>query len=89
MKHSVIESALSIFKLFRFVFWYGIAVAGVLYVLPMAASYLQDQYEALSSVARLLALVGFFVVIGIWQLLEIRSRMLVRNDSGSAKHLAN
>ena len=74
MKYAIVEAIHSVLKLLRFLFWYAIAVAGVLYVLPLAAIHLQEQYDALNSVARLLALVGLFLVIAIWQIREIYFR---------------
>jgi len=74
MKFAIVEAGHSVFKLLRFLFWYAVAVAGVLYMLPLAASHLQEQYDALNSVARLLALVGLFVVIAIWQIRDIYLR---------------
>ena len=74
MKFAIVEAIRSAFALCRFLFWYAVAVAGVLYVLPQAAIYLQEQYDALNSVARLLALVGLFLVVAIWQIRDIYSR---------------
>jgi type III secretory pathway component EscS len=81
MKYPIVEAFRSAFKLVRFLFWYAVAVAGVLYVLPMAAIHLQEQYDALNSVARLLALVGMLLVIAIWQIRDFYSRSCVKDQA--------
>ena len=63
MNNATVEGRKSLLKLFRFLLWYAIAVAAVLYLLPMAAQMLEDRYEAMSSAVRLLSVLGFFAAI--------------------------
>jgi hypothetical protein len=75
MRSARVESWKSLLKLLRFLFWYGIAVTAVLYLLPMAAVAVEDRYAAMSSTARLFCVIGFFVVIGAWQVMSMRDRV--------------
>ncbi|MCW8873138.1 MAG: hypothetical protein OQK01_11035 [Xanthomonadales bacterium] len=75
MRSARVESWKSLHKLLKFLFWYGIAVTAVLYLLPMAAVAVEDRYAAMSSTARLFSVIGFFVVIGAWQVMSMRDRM--------------
>ena len=74
MNNATVEGRKSLLKLFRFLLWYAIAVAAVLYLLPMAAQMLEDRYEAMSSAIRLLSVLGFFAAVGVWQLMSIGKR---------------
>lgn len=65
----------SLVKLFRFLFWYAAAVAVLFYLAPIAGLFLQGQYEAMSGVAKFAAVLGFFVVVGAWQILSQRDRL--------------
>jgi hypothetical protein len=75
MRSIWVESWKSLLKLFRFLFWYGIAVTAILYLLPMAAVAVEDRYAAMSSTVRLFSVFGFFVAIGAWQVMSMRDRM--------------
>ena len=74
MKHAMIDRWNSLLSLLRFLFWYGIAVAAILYLLPWAGQLAQHQYEAMSSTTRLLSVIGFFAAVGGWQLFATRFR---------------
>ena len=75
MKSRMINAKNSLFKLFRFLFWYSAAVAVLFYLLPMAGLFLEGQYEAMSSTAKFLSVIGFFAVIAAWQILAQRDRL--------------
>ena len=47
MKRALINGWNSFLKLFRFLAWYGIAVAAIFYLLPMAGVIVQEQYLSL------------------------------------------
>ena len=66
------ENHRSILRLARFLFWYGSAVAALLFVLPWAGEALQARYEGMSVTARLVSATGFFVLVGGWQIIVIR-----------------
>lgn len=66
----------SFLKLFKFLFWYGVAVAAMFLLLPVAGSFLQDQYEALNGTARMVAVAGFFLAVASWHLVSKRKRMM-------------
>ena len=75
MKFELKQAWFSFLKLFKFLFWYGVAVAAMFLLLPMAGSFVQEQYEALSGTARMVAVAGFFLVIASWHVLGKRKRM--------------
>lgn len=75
MRTARVEGWKSVLKLFRFLLWYGIAVAALLYLLPMAAVTVEEHYAAMSSTMRFFAVLGFFVVVGAWQVLSMRERI--------------
>jgi len=64
----------SLSKLLKFLSWYGLAVATLLYLLPLAAQFLESGYEALSSTARFFAVIGVFAVVATWHALATRDR---------------
>jgi len=70
MKRALKNGWNSFLKLFRFLAWYAIAVASMLYVLPLAGLFLEGQYEALSSAVKFLAVIGFVLVIVAWQVMS-------------------
>ena len=74
MRHSLIESWKSVLRLLRFLFWYGVAVAAIIYLLPMAAALVEDRYEAMSSALRFFSVLGFLAVVGAWQIISWRVR---------------
>jgi positive regulator of sigma E activity len=61
-------------KLVRFLFWYAVTVAFLFYLLPMAGLFLESWYDALSSTAKFLAVVGFFSVVAALQVISMRER---------------
>ena len=60
MKYRMVEAWKSFLKLFRFVIWYVIAVAAVLYALPVIGLFLEGKYDVLSSSVKLFTILGFF-----------------------------
>jgi hypothetical protein len=62
-------------KLLKFLAWYGIAVVTLFYLLPVAGLMIEVQYEALNSSAKFFAVIGFFMVLAIWQVISLRDRM--------------
>ncbi len=82
MSQGITEALRNLFKLFRFLFWYGAGVALLLYGLPAAAGYLQDGYESLNGSVKLLALAGFLAVVATWHVLGRRDRL--RAELGAA-----
>jgi hypothetical protein len=85
MSRELIESWRSVLRLFRFVFWYAIAVAGMFYLLPLVGALAESRYDELSGSAKLLSAIGFFGVIGAWQALGERKRMRKPMQSGSRR----
>jgi len=65
----------SLLKLLRFLAWYGIAVVTLFYLLPVAGLMIEVHYDALSSTARFFSIIGVFVVIAVWQVLDLRDRL--------------
>jgi drug/metabolite transporter (DMT)-like permease len=74
MKRALINGWNSFTRLFRFLFWYMIAVAAVFYILPMAGLFLESQYETLGSAAKILSVIGLFSVVAGWQVISMRDR---------------
>lgn len=74
MKSALKNGWNSFLKLFRFLLWYGIAVAAIFYLLPLAGLFLENQYEAMSNAARFFAVIGFFAVVAAWQIMGLRER---------------
>jgi 4-hydroxybenzoate polyprenyltransferase len=74
MKRQLLDSWKSLLQLLRFLFWYGIAVAALLFVLPAAGVLVEQHYEALSSTLKFFSVLGMFAVIGAWQVLGMRDR---------------
>ena len=64
----------SLAKLFRFLAWYGIVVAVLFYLLPVAGLFLEDRYDAMSSAAKIFSILGFFSVVVAWQVTAQRDR---------------
>jgi len=65
----------SLLKLLRFLAWYGIAVVTLFYLLPVAGLMVDVQYDALSSTAKFFSVIGFFIVLAIWQAMSLRDRL--------------
>lgn len=74
MKRRLLDGWNSLLRLLRFLFWYGLAIAALLYLLPAAGLLLEQHYEALSSTVKFFSVLGLFAVIGAWQILSIRDR---------------
>jgi hypothetical protein len=75
MKKALSNAWSSALKLFRFVFWYAAGVAGVFYLLPLIGVFVEGRYDAMTSSAKFLAVIGFFCVIGVWQIVSMKDRM--------------
>jgi hypothetical protein len=76
MKYEFKHAWYSLLRLFKFLFWYGAAVAAMFLLLPVAGAFLQEQYEALSGTARMAAVAGFFLVVAVWHLAGRRKEMM-------------
>ena len=74
MRRAIRDWFLSILRLIRFVFWYGVAVLGMFYLLPRVGAFLEGQYDSLSSTVKFAAVLGFFLVATIWHVVEVRKR---------------
>jgi hypothetical protein len=89
MKNGIIDAWKSFLKLLRFLVWYVIAVAAVIYVLPIAGLFLEDRYDAMTHSVKLFFIFGFFAVIAFWQLLTWKSRQKTSRErlssSGSSE----
>jgi hypothetical protein len=72
MSKTQIEGWKSVLKLGRFLFWYALAAAALLVLLPWVGRELQSLYEALSSTSRLLSITGFLAAVLAWQILSMR-----------------
>jgi hypothetical protein len=66
MKPPLNEGWKSVRTLIRFVFWYAIGLAAVLYLLPMAGRLIEAQYDAMSGMAKLFTRVGFLALVVLW-----------------------
>ena len=74
MKRQLLDSGKSLLQLLRFLFWYGIVVGMLLFVLPAAGSLAEQHYDALSSTLKFLSVLGIFAVVCAWQVLAMRDR---------------
>jgi hypothetical protein len=74
MKKSVSRAWNSFQQLVRFFVWYGAALAALFYLLPIIGLLVEHQYETLSSVAKFFSIIGFFLVLGAWQIVNTRDR---------------
>jgi hypothetical protein len=78
MKHANIrvkDAFVSLLRLVRFVAWYAAAVALLFYLLPILGLLLEERYDMLSSSVKFFSVLGFFVVVAAWQLVDRRDRM--------------
>ena len=75
MDSSYVNGWKNILKLFRFLFWYGIAVAGMFYLLPLAGALLENRYDEMSGTAKIFSLIGFLGVVGSLHALGARHRL--------------
>ena len=74
MKKRILDSWNSLLQLLRFLFWYGIVVAALLFVLPAAGVLVERHYDALSSTLKFFSVLGIFAVVFAWQVLGMRNR---------------
>ena len=74
MKKRLLDSWNSLLQLLRFLFWYGIAVAALVFVLPAAGVLVEQHYDALSSTLKFFSVLGIFAVVCAWQVLGMRNR---------------
>ena len=74
MKNSLFNGWNSFLRLFRFLAWYGVGVVTIFYLLPIVGLMVEVQYETLSSVAKFIGVIGFFLVAGARQILSMRNR---------------
>jgi hypothetical protein len=81
MKHAIKDAWYSLVRLFRFIAWYAIVVTLVFYLLPIVGLFLEEQYDAMSSSVKFFSVIGFFVVVAIWQITghKYRIRSSMRN----------
>ena len=75
MKNGLIDTWKHFLSLLRFLLWYVIAVAAVIYVLPIFGLFLEDRYDAMTSSVKLFSILGFFTVIALWQFLTWKNRL--------------
>ena len=88
MKNSMIESWYSFLKLARFLAWYGVAIVTFFYLLPIAGTVVEGQYDLMSSSAKFFAVIGFFIVVGAWHIISTRDRLRASIALGSGTKLA-
>jgi hypothetical protein len=74
MKKSLMEGWQGFLKLLRFLIGYGVFVAVVFYLLPIAGHLLEARYETLSSTTRFFSVIGFFAVVAGWHVMNTRDR---------------
>jgi hypothetical protein len=68
MTKAQIDSLKSVLRLLRFLFWYAVVVAVLVYLLPIAGEWVQGEYEAMSVGARATAVAVLLVSVAVWQL---------------------
>lgn len=73
-KGALNEGWRSVRTLIRFVFWYAIGLATVLYLLPMAGRLIEAHYDAMSSMSKLFTLAGFLALVVLWHRRSGRDR---------------
>jgi hypothetical protein len=83
MKYAIKDFLDSLARLFRFIAWYGIALAGVFYLLPILALFLEGRFDALSGSVKFFAVIGFFVIVAAWQIADRRDRLRSSVKTGS------
>jgi hypothetical protein len=74
MKRALNEGWKNVARLIRFVFWYAIGLAALLYLLPMAGRLVERHYDSMSSPAKPFTLAGFLALVVLWQLRDRRDR---------------
>jgi len=75
MNIAIKELAKSLARLFQFVIWYIIAVAAVFYLLPIVGLFLGGRYDAMSSSIKFFSIIGFFIVVAVWQVSSHQKRI--------------
>ncbi len=75
MSYTVLEVGRSLFRLLRFIFWYALGLAVVLYALPQVALLLQAEYESLGIAVRIsvLAASGTLIAAGLIKAFRLRN----------------
>ena len=68
MKRALSNGWKNLVKLFRFLIWYAIGVAVLFGALPPLGTFLETRYEAMNSSAKILVVLGFFLLVAAWQL---------------------
>jgi positive regulator of sigma E activity len=86
MKNGIIDAWKNLLKLLRFLVWYVIAVAAVIYILPIVGLFLEDRYDAMTNSVKLFSILGFFAAIALWQLFSLKGR---RRASRQQQNSAN
>jgi hypothetical protein len=87
MKNGIIDAWKSFLKLLRFLVWYVLAVAAVIYVLPIVGIFLEDRYDAMTNSVKLFSILGFFAAIALWQLLTLKGRLKASRQRQNASQL--
>jgi hypothetical protein len=77
--HSDHQAWRGFLRLGRFLAWYGIGVALLMYGLPRFALLAQQHYESLSAGVRFFAVIGFFAVVAAWHIAGQRERLIYRS----------
>jgi len=67
----------SLARLIQFLTWYAVAVALVLYLLPLVGLFLEERYDTMSSSVKFFSLIGFFVVVAAWQIVGQKERIRI------------
>ena len=80
MKNGLIDAWKNFLSLLRFLVWYVIALAAVIYFLPIAGLFLEDRYDTMSSSVKLYSILGFFTAIALWQFLTWKNRLKVSGE---------
>jgi hypothetical protein len=87
MKDGIVDAWKRFLKLLRFLVWYVIAVAAVIYVLPIAGLFLEDRYDAMNNSVKLFSILGFFAAIALWQLFGLKSRQKASRQGENSDHM--
>jgi positive regulator of sigma E activity len=87
MKNGIIDAWKSFLKLLRFLVWYVLAVAAVIYVLPIVGLFLEDRYDAMTNSVKLFSILGFFAAIALWQILTLKGRLKASRQRQNASQL--
>lgn len=81
MKNELISAWVGLRQLLRFLTWYGLAIAALFLLMPLAGNFLDSYYEAFSATTRLVAAAGFLAVIVSWQVGQQWRRARQGHDS--------